>query len=135
MAERVFVVHQGLLGQMIIGSQGLITVNSTVGLRAVIFSRPVLALGQAVWDVAGLAHQGSIDSFWSEGAPPDPTLREAFLRALQGVTQLRGLFYGTEGRKAAVAGTVARLHADTVGVPDALSPTQTGEAARDFDDV
>lgn len=117
---RVHVAHHGRLDAMLIGARGLVTINSTVGLRALVLGRPVKALGQAVWDVPGLAHQGPLDPFWTEGAAPDPTLRDAFLAALQGITQLRGVFYGTEGRAAAVAGTVARLHADTIGVPDSM---------------
>jgi len=59
--------------------------------------------------------------------PPDPSLREDFLRALQGTTQLRGLFYGPAGRRAAVAGTVARLHADIIGVPDGAAHHAAGQ--------
>lgn len=123
-ADRVFVVHDGVLDQMLRQAQGLVTVNSTVGLRAVIVGRPLKALGRAVWDVPGIAHQGALDDFWTQGAPPDPTLREDFLRALQGTTQLRGLFYGPAGRRLAVSGTIARLHADVVGVSSLAQPLQ-----------
>jgi len=117
---RVHVAHHGRLDTMLTRARGLVTINSTVGLRALLLGRPMKALGQAVWDVPGLAHQGALDKFWTEGAAPDPTLRDAFLAALQGITQLRGVFYGVEGRATAVAGTVARLHADAIGVPDSV---------------
>lgn len=129
LSGRVHVAHHGVLEEMLRQSQGAVTVNSTVGLRAVIFGRPLKAMGQAVWDVPGLAHQGALDDFWTGGTPPDPALRKDFLRALQGTTQLRGLFYGAEGRHVAVAGTVARLHADLIGVPDAAAPMHAGPGA------
>jgi capsular polysaccharide export protein len=121
-AGRVHVAHHGPLDLMLLRAQGLITINSTVGLRALTLSRPAKALGQAVWDVPGLAHQGPLDAFWTEAAPPDTELRDAFLSALQGATQLRGVFYGTTGRAAAAQAIVAALHADRVG------PSQAEEA-------
>jgi capsular polysaccharide export protein len=116
-AQRVHVAHHGPLDAMLDGARGLVTVNSTVGLRAVTLGCPTKALGQAVWNVPGLAHQGTLDSFWTEGAPPDPALRDDFLAALQATTQLRGVFYGEAGRALAVAETVDRLDSGRVGVP------------------
>jgi capsular polysaccharide export protein len=115
--RRVHLAHHGPLDAMLEDARGLITVNSTVGLRALVLGRPVKALGRAVWDVPGLAHQGSLDRFWSEGEPPQPTLRDDFLAALQATTQLRGVFYAPQGRALAVAETVARLHEGRIGVP------------------
>lgn len=116
-AERVHVAHHGALDAMLGSAHGMVTVNSTVGLRGIVLGRPVKALGRAVWDVPGLAHQGPLDAFWTEAVPPDPALREDFLAALQATTQLRGVFYADAGRALAVAGTIERLHAGQVGVP------------------
>jgi capsular polysaccharide export protein len=121
-AQRVHVVHHGMLDAMLAGSRGLVTVNSTVGLRAIMLDRPAKALGRAVWDVPGLAHQGPLDTFWTEGAAPEPELRDDFLAALQATTQLRGVFYAEAGRALAVAGTVERLHGGAVGVPVPSAP-------------
>lgn len=118
--RRVHVAHHGPLDLMLGGSRGMVTVNSTVGLRAIVLGRPTKALGQAVWDVEGLTHQGPLDRFWTEGAPPDPALRADFLAALQATTQLRGVFYAPEGRAVAVAETVRRLHEGCVGLPVAV---------------
>jgi capsular polysaccharide export protein len=120
--QRVHVAHHGPLDAMLTGARGLVTVNSTVGLRAVMLNCPVKALGQAVWNVPGLAHQGPLDSFWIEGAPPDPDLRDDFLAALQATTQLRGVFYAESGRALAVAETVDRLDSGRVGVPAYAAP-------------
>lgn len=125
--QRVHVAHHGPLDVMLGNARGLITVNSTVGLRAVVMGCPVKALGRAVWDVPGLAHQGPLDRFWMEGVPPDSALRDDFLAALQATTQLRGVFYAPEGRRLAVAETVRRLHENRVGVPPAWA-TSPAEA-------
>ena len=121
-AQRVHVAHHGALDTMLTGARGLVTVNSTVGLRAVMLDCPAKALGQAVWDVPGLAHQGPLDAFWTEGASPDPALRYDFLAALQAATQLRGVFYAEAGRALAVAETVERLDSGRVGVAAARAP-------------
>jgi len=116
-AGRVHVAHHGTLDAMIEASRGVVTVNSTVGLRAIIMQRPVRALGRAVWNVPGLAHGGALDAFWAGASPPDADLRQDFLAALQAATQLRGVFYGEEGRAVAVAATVSRLDAAEVALP------------------
>ncbi|WP_137179347.1 capsular biosynthesis protein [Roseomonas sp. AR75] len=115
---RVHLAHHGELDAMLARSRGLVTVNSTVGLRSIVLDRATKALGKAVWDVPGLAHQGALDDFWVEGTPPDPALREDFLAALQATTQIRGVFYAPQGRALAVAETVRRLHEGRVGVPE-----------------
>jgi capsular polysaccharide export protein len=115
LSGRVHVAHNGSLDEMVLGMRGLVTINSTVGLKAVVFGKPVKALGIAVWDLPGLAHQGTLDSFWTEAAAPDPAFRADFLAALQATTQLRGVFYGKEGRAVAVAAATRALHEDRVG--------------------
>lgn len=115
LSGRVHLAHGGSLDDMVNGMQGLVTINSTVGLKALVFGKPVKALGTAVWDVPGLTHQGSLDSFWTEAAPPDQDFRADFLAALQATTQLRGVFYAPAGRAIAVAAAVEALHADRVG--------------------
>jgi capsular polysaccharide export protein len=122
-ARRVHVAHHGTLDTMLAGARGTITVNSTVGLRAIVLNCPTKALGDAVWNVPGLAHQGTLDAFWAEAAPPDRALREDFLAGLQATTQVRGLFYTKEGRAMAAAETVRRLHEGRVGVP--VRPTRS----------
>lgn len=128
LSGRVHVAHNGSLDRMVDGMRGLITINSTVGLKAVICGKPVKALGIAVWDLPGLAHQGSLDSFWTGAAQPDPTFRADFLAALQATTQLRGVFYAREGRAVAVSAATDALHEDRVGggLPMAPAALQRG---------
>lgn len=119
-AGRVHLAHDGKGDEMMRGARGVLTVNSTMGLRAVVLGVPVKALGRAVWDVPGLAHQGPLDGFWAAAAPPEPGLRADFLAALQAFTQVRGVYYGRQGMAAAVAETVERLESGRVGVPAAV---------------
>ncbi len=114
---RVAVVRHGNMDAMLTTSRGLVTVNSTVGLKGLWLGCPVLALGQAVYNVPGLTFRGGLDAFWEAGVAAEPGLLAAFLSALQAVTQLRGVFYAPEGRRQAVVATVERLHRNLVGVP------------------
>jgi capsular polysaccharide export protein len=126
--DRIAVVRHGPLDDMIAAARGTVTVNSTVGLRALTMGCPVIALGDAVYRVPGLTWDGGLDRFWAEATPPDPALRDAFLAALQACTQLRGVFYAPEGRAEAVRGTVLRLHAGRVGAPLTPAPRETASA-------
>jgi capsular polysaccharide export protein len=89
-SERVFVVDGGDLGAMLTRCPGVVTVNSTVGLTALEAGIPVIVLGNAVFDVAGMTHQGPLSVFWTKAERPDPTLVADFRAALAHTTQVRG---------------------------------------------
>lgn len=114
-AERVLYVESGDLDAMIRGSAGMVTVNSTSGVRALQLGSPVKVLGQAVYDVPGLTFQGSLNEFWREANPPDAGLVDAFIRALAGTIQIRGVYFREPGLSAAVEAAFGRLLAGTVG--------------------
>jgi capsular polysaccharide export protein len=101
----------------ILACRGVVTINSTLGIRALQLGRTMRVLGQAIYDVPGLVWQGAADGFWQEAPPPDPELVEAFIRAIAACLQMRGVFYARPGLDAAVAATVRRLHLDVVGAP------------------
>jgi len=108
---RVRFVDAAPLDPLIVRSSGLVTVNSTTGLRAIQLGRPVLPLGAALFRAAGLSHGGGLDRFWIAPEPPDPELADAFLRGIAHHLHIRGDFYGLHGRRAAVAAAVERLEA------------------------
>jgi len=91
-AGRAHVVDGGDLDAMLADAAGVVTVNSTVGVAALAAGRPVVALGNAVYDVPGLTHQGPLAAFWRAPSPPDPLLARDFLRALAWASQVRGGF-------------------------------------------
>ena len=107
--DRVHYLEGGDLDGMMAGAEGVVTVNSTSGLKALQLGRPVKVLGQAVYDVRGLTHSGGLDAFWTEGVASDPQLLDAFVKLLVHRTQIRGVFFHPEGRRVAVEQFVQRL--------------------------
>lgn len=112
---RVSYYDGGNLDQMILGSAGMITVNSTSGLRALQLGCPVLPLGKAIYDVPGLTHQGEMDSFWQSAKKPDQSLMQAYINAMVAMIQVRGVYFQEPGLSAAVDAAVDRLYNGTVG--------------------
>lgn len=102
---------------VILGCQGVVTINSTLAVQAIALGRPVLALGRAIYQVPGLAWQGAPDDFWQQAPPPDPLLAAAFLRGIAACLHVRGRFYARPGLDAAVAGALRRLHLNLVNQP------------------
>jgi len=117
---RVHYLRGGNLDDLVRASQGMVTVNSTAGMRAVQLGRPLKALGQAIYDVPGLTFQDSLDQFWTSATPPDATLVADFLKALAGSVLIRGVFFEKSGRRHAVAEAAQRLLDGTVGEPACL---------------
>nr|WP_245215255.1 capsular biosynthesis protein [Pararoseomonas baculiformis] len=116
-ANRVHYLGGGNLGDITESVQGVITINSTVGLRAIVDRLPTFAMGEALYKIPGLAHEGPLDSFWSEGRPPNPELREAFLRGIVHCLHIRGVYYARPGLDVAVEAAAHRLHHGLVNQP------------------
>lgn len=108
-AGRVHYLEGGSLDDMMRDARGVVTVNSTSGLRALQLGRPVQVLGQAVYHVHGLTHASGLHAFWADPPLPDAALLDAFIRLLVARTQLRGVFFHPEGQRTALAGFVQRL--------------------------
>lgn len=119
-AERIDYFDGGNLDDIIRASLGVVTVNSTVGIRALQLGSPVITLGDAIYDVDGLAFQDGIDRFWIEAQKPDMVLVDAFIDAVCYGIQIRGTFYSEPGLTAAVNEAVDRLHGGKVGLPEPL---------------
>jgi capsular polysaccharide export protein len=117
-ADRVHYLGGALSMEPVIEAcQGVVTVNSTVGVRSISLGRATLALGQVIYDVPGLSWQGGTDSFWTAAPPPEPRLAAAFIRAIAGCLHVRGCYYTRPGLDVAVAGTVRRLHLGALNEP------------------
>lgn len=111
-AARVVYLRGGTPPPLVAASQGVVTINSTVGLSALVAGRPLAVLGDAVYRVPGLVHAGPIDTFWTGAQPPDAVLFAAFRRVLVARTQLPGGYYGPAARRRALEGAVPRLLAN-----------------------
>lgn len=109
-ADRVHYLDGGNLDHLCETALGMVTINSTSGLRALQLDCPVKTLGQAIFDVPGLTFQGSLDAFWSDGTPPDKPLRDDYIKLMAASIQIRGVFYNQPGLDNAVAAAVDRLH-------------------------
>lgn len=115
--ERIVHLDGGPLDGLLAGSQGVITINSTTGLQALFHGRPLKVLGQAIFDIEGLACSGSLDKFWNEPAPPDAGLLNAFTRLLAASIQVRGGFYSPQGSGAAISEIAERLVSSQINRP------------------
>jgi capsular polysaccharide export protein len=124
-SDRVHYLDGGNLDHLIRGARGVVTINSTTGIRALQLGCPLAVLGGAIYKVPGLVEDGSLDGFWSAPRLPDPGLRDAFMAALAATIQVRGVYYAQPGLDAAVAETVERLHRGWINVPfGALAPDE-----------
>ncbi len=107
--DRLLFIDGGRPEAMIAGAAGVVVVNSTIGTLAIREGKPTVALGLAIYDMAGLTHQGSLESFWTEPTPPDPELERAFRKVVAHRTQINGGFYSREAVVIAVSNVVERL--------------------------
>jgi capsular polysaccharide export protein len=114
---RVHFSDGGDLDAMIRASRGLVTVNSTAGLRALELGRPVCALGETIYRVPGLAFEGPLDDFWTRAPAPDADLVDAAVRLMAAMLHVRGSMYDAAGIEAAADGMAYRLHHGLVNAP------------------
>jgi capsular polysaccharide export protein len=94
---RVLFADDGHFPTMIARTHAVLTVNSTGGLSALEAGLPTITLGEAVYDMAGLTHQGGLDSFWSNPQAPDRALYEAYAATVMSACQINGAFSTADG--------------------------------------
>ena len=87
---RLHFVDGGDLQAMVKGARGLLCVNSTSATLALANGTPVCTLGEAIYDLNGLTHQGHLDTFWANPTDPEPGLFAAFRRVLVDRCLVRG---------------------------------------------
>ena len=92
---RVIYIHDQNTPLLISHARGVVVINSTVGLSALGQSIPTKVVGTALYDIAGLTYQGSLDRFWAAApdARPDSDLYRNFRNQLVLRTQINGSFY------------------------------------------
>lgn len=114
---RVHYFGGGDLHALLEGCSGIVTVNSTAALHGLREGIPAKVLGAAIYDIAGMTDQRSLDEFWLAPEQPDPTLTSAFYRLLAASIQVRGNFYSEAGTAAAADAIARRLLEGTVNQP------------------
>jgi len=87
---RLHFVDGGDLDRMARSTRGMVCVNSTSATLALNHGRPVCTIGEAIYDIPGLTHQGHIDTFWASPTRPEPGVYQAFRRVLVDRCLVRG---------------------------------------------
>jgi len=95
--RRVHYLDGGGLAKPLERASGIVTLNSTAGLEALQAGVPVKTLVPAHFDIAGLTHQGTLDTFWTDPVKPDADLLAAYVTALAATTQVRGTIHNRDG--------------------------------------
>lgn len=92
--QKVFYVHEAHNPSLFRACRGVVTINSTMGLSAIIHRKPIIALGRSVYNRKGLTYQGSLDNFWQEEKfESDDHLVENYLNYIKSTNQLNASFY------------------------------------------
>jgi len=78
------------LPQALKAARGTVVINSTVGLSSVQFGTPTKCLGEAIYDIPGLTHQGTLAQFWQNPGTVDRELYARFRYYLRTTNQLNG---------------------------------------------
>ena len=91
---RVHYIHDDVLGELFRHCDGVITINSTVGLSAVKYKIPTKVLGSTFYDLPGLTAQVPLDEFWQKRCEVDHKLFVKFHNFLVEKTQINGSFNG-----------------------------------------
>ena len=92
---RMFYVHELHLPTVFRHCRGVIVVNSTVGLSAVLDGLPVKVCGRAIYDIPGLTYGGTLREFWkgARSFRQDHELRRGFSCYVISHTQINGSVY------------------------------------------
>lgn len=109
---RVLYVERANIDTLVARALGVVTVNSTTGTLALRAGTPTKVLGQAVYDIPRITHQGSLDAFWSHPVAPEAAVYDAFCRVLRDRCLVHGGYHSEEGLDRLVEGSARRLLAE-----------------------
>lgn len=118
-SERIFfITHFSNNKELIANSQGVVVVNSTVGISALEQGIPTLTLGKAIYNADGLAQTAYIDGlikleildqFWRIPIKPNPIIVKCFFDVLHEKSLIKGNFYTKKGIEQALDNVLKRL--------------------------
>jgi len=131
-SDRVHFLDGGNLNTIFKHVNGVVTVNSTAGLDALMQGIPVKTLVPAHFDIVGLTHQGRLSGFWQTPQKPDTALCEAYVNAIAATIQVRGSIHNTDGVEVAAQNMIDRILNRTLNEPGgyAEEPPRLEEARR-----
>lgn len=116
-SKRVFFLYEGSLDMLLSQCCGVVTINSSVGLKAIEYGKPVKPLDQAIYDIKGLIFSGTLDRFWRLGEEVDQTFCNDFIKVITQTLQIRGDYFSKDGSALAVEQAVKRLNLDKLNQP------------------
>lgn len=90
--DRVIYLHDQHLPTLLRHALGAVMINSTVGLQSISYGTPVKVLGDAIYDMPGLTHQGTLAEFWRAPGVVDEELYRGFRSYLLHTNQANGSF-------------------------------------------
>jgi capsular polysaccharide export protein len=93
--ERLCYVHDLHLPTAFKHTRGVVVVNSTVGLSALMAHVPVKVCGRAMYDIPDITYQGLLSDFWADAPDHRPNKKalQGFYTYLLQRTQLNGSLY------------------------------------------
>lgn len=107
--DRVACIPEGDLSLLARASHGVVVVNSTSATFALAEGIATMALGEAVYDMPGITHQGTLDEFWRAPQAPDAATYDAFQRVLHDECLVYGGLASESAIRTLVASTLERL--------------------------
>jgi capsular polysaccharide export protein len=108
-ADRVDYLASGDIVPVAKRALGMVTINSTSGTFGLSMGIPVVVLGSAVYDIAGITFQDGLDAFWAHPLPPHQKTFDAFRRVLIGRCLIPGGFFSEEAIALVVRHAIARF--------------------------
>ncbi len=93
--SRIVYLVEGDTPVLVKHSAGVITINSTVGVRALKSHVPLKVMGAAIYQRPGLVFEGELDEFWIKSIPAKTELSEDFVLQLKNLTQVPVCGYAT----------------------------------------
>ncbi|WP_303820631.1 capsule biosynthesis protein [Actinobacillus minor] len=89
----VFYIHDVPLPVLLRKGIGMVTLNSTSGLSALLHGMPVKTLGRANYDFEGMTDQQDLSTFWHNPKSPNSEVFAAYRQFHLNKTQINGSFY------------------------------------------
>lgn len=96
MSDHVYYLHDLDLDLILPLCKGCITVNSTLGLKALDLGVPVKNLGRSFYDKSQITSQKSLQEFWVNPEPVSQQNVEKLRRIIIAKTQINGCLYSPE---------------------------------------
>lgn len=110
--DRVHFVESGKAALMMDHSEGIVVLNSTIGISALQRGLPVYCVGTSIYALRGLASSPEVqelNDFWTETQKTCPGTLASFERVLRNNALINGNFYTEGGVQLATQGVVKRI--------------------------